>query len=378
MRVGFCCIHLQPDGLKSPLFQNAAATVTHVSKLKGKDRAVYLRRAVDANLAALAAIVRDLANQPANRRMFRITSGLLPLYTHEVAKPIYLDPGYHAEWRQKLFDIGKVARAHAIRLSFHPGQFTVLNSAKEAVRQASIEEFEYHTRCAHYMGFTGGNSYAKLLNGQEAKDQFVINVHGGAWHGDLETSLAAWDWSWARLSRAARRLITLENDEMSWDAASILALCERLSVRMVPDVHHHWVQSGEWLDPDSEFVKRMRRTWGALGPKMHVSMPLPNLLPGGYRDTPLLANRAKTTVLPDPTLPARPEDTNKPALRTHSDYIYHPAMVPYLQRWADAGWDIQVEAKMKNLAADALAASMEKYREHRSGRKQEHVSGRGR
>ena len=61
--------------------------------------------------------------------------------------------------------VGDTARALDVRLSMHPGQFTVLASDNADIVDRSIEEFEYHTDVIRYMGY--GKSF----------QDFKCNVH---------------------------------------------------------------------------------------------------------------------------------------------------------------------------------------------------------
>ncbi len=63
--------------------------------------------------------------------MMRIGSDLLPLYTVPEATAIYSE--LMPDLQPLLARCGEFARAHNIRLSFHPGQYSVLASDNEGV-----------------------------------------------------------------------------------------------------------------------------------------------------------------------------------------------------------------------------------------------------
>jgi len=200
--------------------------------------------------------------------------------------------------------------------------------ASEAVRTASMREFEYHCDLAEYLGYAG-----------IGRDDFCVNVHGGA-----RSTVDSWDWSWARLSKRAKRLISLENDEFSWSSFAMLRLCEHLGVRYVYDVHHDWVNRGVWQEPHGKLVKRIRATWDGFNPKIHLSTPLPEAVSASHRDYPSPLKEVRFTLV----------GASPRAYRAHSNYVWHPGLVAYAKRWFDAGVDIQLEAKAKNLASFAL------------------------
>ena len=48
------------------------------------------------------------------------------------------------ELEEILAHAGQLAKEHSVRLSVHPGQYTVLASNKPDVVEKSIEDLEYH------------------------------------------------------------------------------------------------------------------------------------------------------------------------------------------------------------------------------------------
>ena len=98
-------------------------------------------------------------------RMVRLGSDILPVYTEPNFGYIYRDPAIQKICETGFAAIGDVARSRDVRLSFHPGQFTVLASDRPDVVDKSVEEFEYHVDMARWMGY--GRSF----------QDFKINVH---------------------------------------------------------------------------------------------------------------------------------------------------------------------------------------------------------
>ncbi|MCQ6458593.1 hypothetical protein, partial [Vibrio parahaemolyticus] len=76
-------------------------------------------------------------------------------------------PDVQATCEIEFAKIGNIARQQDVKLSFHPGQFTVLASDNPDVVNRSIDEFEYHTDMARMMGY--GDRFHS--------DGFKINVH---------------------------------------------------------------------------------------------------------------------------------------------------------------------------------------------------------
>jgi UV DNA damage endonuclease len=110
----------------------------------------------------------------------------------------------------------------------------------------------------------------------------------------------------------------------------------------VLDIHHHWVKTGEYIEPTDDRVKKVIDSWrGARRPVIHYSVS---------REDVLVNHCAATRPDMEPLL----ESGHKKAkLRAHSDFMWNDAC----NQWAleHGEWaDILVEAKGKNLASFAL------------------------
>ena len=77
-------------------------------------------------------------------RMCRLGSNQLPMYTQPTWRYYWQKPDIRKQLARGYAKVGKLARELGVRLSFHPGQFTVLASDNPDIVERSIEEFEYH------------------------------------------------------------------------------------------------------------------------------------------------------------------------------------------------------------------------------------------
>jgi UV DNA damage repair endonuclease len=151
---------------------------------------------VEHNLAAQIRLLDYVAQLPAGRRMLRLSSDLLPFYSHPKVLEFYQDPALMSRLQELFAAIGDRAREADIRLSFHPGQFCVLGSDRTEVVENSLAEFEYHADMIRMMGY-----------GKQFQD-FKCNVHIAGRLGAEGVREV-----WPRLSGVARNCITFENDE---------------------------------------------------------------------------------------------------------------------------------------------------------------------
>jgi UV DNA damage endonuclease len=230
---------------------------------------------------------------------FRVNSQILPLKTHPRCGYDAAGLPQGAQIIRAFRRCGAFARAKAIRLSFHPDQFVVLNSPRPEVVEASIRELEYQAEVASWIGAD------------------VINLHAGGAYGDKVAALHRLRTTMAGLPRAVRSRLTLENDDHSYTPSDLLPLCHELNVPLVYDVHHHRCL------PDGLTVEAATaaalRTWKR-EPLFHVSSPL-----GGW-----------CSRMP----------------RRHADYI-RPCDFPAC--WRTLRLTVEVEAKAKELAVRRLA-----------------------
>ena len=334
-RIGFACKYLHEDQtqkkkvleeLQRPLTEKC----TTVAWLNRQTRDVAEQRLWDImvhNAAAVKRLVEYVGSLPPELRMVRLGSNQLPCATEPSWRYFWSLPDVVAYGEKAYRQVGDAARRLDVRLSMHPGQFTVLASDNPEIVERSIEEFEYHATLIRWMGF-----------GKKFQD-FKNNVHISGRKGPqgIKDILP-------RLSPEARNTITIENDENKWGLEASLELAD--DVPLVLDIHHHWVNTGEYIEPDDDRIYRIIDSWRGVRPAMHYSLCREDYLQGHRSD-----------VRPDMSQLIE-AGYKKQKLRAHSDYCHNDAC----NDWALSHWqwaDIMVEAKMKNLASGQLYSMTE-------------------
>jgi UV DNA damage repair endonuclease len=329
-KIGFACKYMHPDQTQSKklleeIQRPLNTKTTTVQWLNRQSKNIAEERLWDImqhNIAAYRKLVEYVGSLPQSLRMVRLGSDCLPMYT---------EPTWGYYWRladvrdycaREFAKVGETARRLGVRLSFHPGQFTVLASDSPDIVERSIEEFEYHVDMARWMGY--GNAF----------QDFKINVHISGRQGPAGIRNVL-----GRLSPEARNCITIENDEVSWGLDASLELVNDLA--LVLDIHHHWVKTGEYIEADDDRIKRVIDSWRGVRPVIHYSVSREDVLVGHCAAT-------------------RPElesllgsGYKKGKLRAHSDYMWNTAV----NDWAlsHLSWaDMMVESKCKNLASIEL------------------------
>lgn len=333
-RIGFCCKYISRDAQISGFgprdaerqYSQRTITLTRARSLAPAAAEAKLWELTRENTAALGRFVRLVAGFTPQRRMARLGSDVLPLYTHPEFSAFYRRADVRSYLERSLSETGQVARTAGVRLSFHPGQFCVLASDRPAAVDSSIAEMEYHADLARWLGY--GNSFHD--------HGFKINVHISGRRGPDGVRAVL-----PRLSTTARNLITIENEEHAYGLDAALSLADVLPI--VLDTHHHWIHTGQYLPHTDDAVRRIIDSWRGVRPALHYSISRETVLPGHPTDQ--LPNYATLTAA----------GHNSCSLRAHSDYYWNAAANDYILGFWDR-FDIQCESKAKNLASERLYA----------------------
>ena len=328
MRIGFACKYLHHDQTqKKKLLEEIQRPLntrsTTVQWLNRQSRGVAEQRLWEImvhNIKAFSNLVEYVGGLQKELRMVRLGSDCLPVYTQEDWAYFWKKPDVVAYCETHFANVGRIAREKDVRLSFHPGQFTVLASDNPDIVNRSIEEFEYHVNMARWMGF-----------GREFQD-FKINVHISGRQGPAGIIDVL-----PRLSPEARNTITIENDENSWGLEASLELSRH--VALVLDIHHHWVKTGEYILPTDDRLTSIKDSWRGVRPVIHYSYSRNEWLPQDF-DHNTMPNM--NTLLES--------GHKKQKLRAHSDYYPNKAVNEWAWSFTD-DYDIMCESKMKNLAS---------------------------
>jgi UV DNA damage endonuclease len=325
-RIGFACKIQESHDKAAPGLNTGTTTITWLNNQTRDVAAAKLWGILDKNTNAVRKQLDWISKLPHSQRMFRLSSDLLPAYTHDDWSWFYWQGDVVRELEARFAQIGDLARQHDIRLSFHPGQFCVLASDNPEIVENSIQEFEYHCDLIRYMGY-----------GREFQD-FKCNVHIAGKQGPEGIKRAM-----TKLSREARNTLTIENAEFTWGIDASLELVDTCA--LVLDIHHHWIMSGEYIEPKDPRVQRMWESWRGVRPVIHYSLSRENVVVDHDTQTkPKLGELLQ-------------QGFTKAKLRAHSDYYWNEEC----NRWAASFSpyaDIMLEAKEKNLAQQGFVKQM--------------------
>src|SRR3954466_12460965 len=127
--------------------------------------------------------------------LYRMATGLAPYASHPDHPEFRAQPG---ECLERVARVGARATAAGIRLSTHPGQYTVLNSTDERVAALAVDELEVQ---------------AAILEGLGPGPEAVVVLHVGGAAGGIDAARDRFVHGVERLSDAARNRLLVENDD---------------------------------------------------------------------------------------------------------------------------------------------------------------------
>ncbi|UFJ43071.1 UV DNA damage repair endonuclease UvsE [Brevibacillus humidisoli] len=287
IRLGYACISMATKN--NP---NKKTTLAQLQKLDRAGQMKKLRKILQTNFFNLMEILAY--NREHAIYLYRLPSEFVPFATHPVAD------GW--DWEKEFswdFDkAGEYIRKHGMRVTSHPGHYSILNTPHEEVLRSTINDFDYHARVLDRMGLDIDS---------------VMVTHVGGVYGDKQASLDRFADHFQRLPDHVKKRLVVENDDTSFGMREVLELCERLGVPMILDVHHHdCVNNGERLE---EYLPRIFQTWGERTPKIHFSSP-----------------------------------RSESDFRSHADNINVDDFLRFVEKISHGNVDIMLECKQKDLA----------------------------
>ena len=232
MRIGYACVNTT--------FRESASRTFRVASYS-EDRA---REVTASNLAALGRILAW--NVENGISYFRISSGTVPLASHPV---MALD--WRSAFAGDLAALGAYARDHSMRLTLHPGQYTLINSPREEVVKNSIDELVYHADLLDLMGMDSTHK---------------IQLHAGGVYGDKAAATRRFIDVYRELPEGVRRRLAIEHEERNYSLADLMPIHEATGVPIVFDVFHHRLHNrGESV---GEALALVAPVWEGHGPMM--------------------------------------------------------------------------------------------------------------
>ena len=233
MNIGYACLTLgvQKADFRSCFMKNAS-----------DEKLIAL---IDHNLNSLENMINyNIRNQI---RLFRISSDLIPFASSPVNTLLWQDL-----FKTRFEILGEKLEKAKMRVSMHPGQYTVLNSPDGSVVERAIADLVYH---------------ARVLDSLSVNEESKIVVHIGGIYGDKEKAMQRFEENWNRLDLMVKRRLVIENDDRSYSIADAILLGTKLGIPVIYDQLHHMVNSpvdteGEHTKDDAFWIDEASKTWG--------------------------------------------------------------------------------------------------------------------
>lgn len=227
MNIGYACLTV---GVRDTNFK----TCTMKNATKGN-----LISIMEFNLNSLENIIDY--NIDNKIKLFRISSDIIPFGSSSVN---------NIEWWNlfsgKLEDIGEKIKKYGIRVSMHPGQYTVINSPKEEVVERAVDDLVYHNR---------------FLDSLKVDKKNKIILHIGGVYGDKSSAINRFKENYNKLPDDIKSRLVIENDDKSYNINDVLDIGQSLDIPVVYDNLHNRVLSFDKSKSDNYWINEAKKTW---------------------------------------------------------------------------------------------------------------------
>jgi UV DNA damage endonuclease len=253
MRIGYACLLVGVEGTTIRACRLDAATHDRMASL------------VSQNLQTLNCILDY--NHANNIHMFRISSDIIPFGSNKA-----VNFPWQTLYADELQALGKKAKQCDIRLSMHPGQYTVLNSPHAHVVENAIRDLEYHCDVLDAMGMDATNK---------------IILHIGGIYGDKPAAIERFKSHYMNLGDRIKQHLVIENDDTCYTIEDVLAIGSELKIPVVVDNLHHEINPSAKAQSIKEWITDCATTWrkkdGAQ--KIHYSQQAQGKRAGSHSET---------------------------------------------------------------------------------------------
>ncbi|MDY0235191.1 MAG: UV DNA damage repair endonuclease UvsE [Gudongella sp.] len=242
MRIGYACLlkGVADTRIKGTIQKNATEErLLEISKY---------------NLNTLIRILKYNADN--NIKMFRISSDIIPFGSSPVNK---------LQWDKILVEefneLKEIIIKTGIRLSMHPGQYTVINSHKVEVVNRAVEDLVYHNRFLDALQLDASNK---------------IIIHIGGVYGDKANAIKRFSKSYHALDDSIKKRLVIENDDKSYNIEEVLEIGINNQIPVVFDNLHHKVNNCP--GNDKYWIELANKTWKKKDGKQKIHYSQQNIL----------------------------------------------------------------------------------------------------
>lgn len=227
MSIGYACqtVGVLNTGQKSCIMKNASET--------------NLLSLIDHNLGSFENIVDY--NIKNDIKLFRISSDLIPFGSSLVNNICWWEI-----FEKQVQKISEKIRISGMRVSMHPGQYTVLNSPNIDVVTKAIDDLNYH---------------AVVLDSFKATAKSKIVLHIGGVYNDKKQAIKRFIANYRNLDSSVKNRLVLENDDKSYNIDDVLEIGTMLDVPVIFDNLHNEINSCDNQKSAFYWIDECRKTW---------------------------------------------------------------------------------------------------------------------
>ncbi|TVP91836.1 UV DNA damage repair endonuclease UvsE [Alkalibacterium sp.] len=240
MNIGYACITRGPAAGRYRTCRKQNATPEHLTTL------------IKHNLTVLENMIEY--NHHQKIRLFRMSSDMIPFGSDFQTNTLDWSTLFKSEFER----IGKKIDAYQMRVSMHPGQYTVLNSPDSGVVERAVDDLVYHTQ------------FMENLN-LDATHKIILHI--GGVYGDKETAIDRFVNTYEKLDDLIKKRLIIENDDRSYNIEEVIEISKLTGAPVVYDNLHHKINHSGSYGNDYDWVKKAAETWRKNDgrPKVHYS-----------------------------------------------------------------------------------------------------------
>ncbi len=207
-------------------------------------------------------------NSENNVHIFRISSDLIPFGSDRKVNHIDWINQFDTEWK----NLKDLIKKNNIRVSMHPGQYTVLNAQDNSIVDRAISDLEYH---------------AQVLSALGTDNSCKIILHIGGVYNDKEAAINRFIDNFNTLSTDVKNRLVIENDDRSYNINDVLTISQRTNIPVVYDNLHNELNPYDQSLSDEYWIKRCNATWRKQDgkQKIHYSQKNQNKKEGSHSNT---------------------------------------------------------------------------------------------
>lgn len=227
MNIGYACITVGVKNTELRSCTQKNATETKLMEL------------IEHNLKSLDTMIHYNINNKI--KLFRISSDLIPFGSSPVNKLPWWEI-----YEQQLKQIGEKIKQSGMRVSMHPGQYTVLNSPDDKVVARAMEDLNYHT---------------KVLDSLGVGPSHKIVLHIGGIYNDKPLAMQRFITNYSMLSEEVKKRLVLENDDKMYNIKDVLEISSHTKAPVIFDNLHNKINPPSDNKDEVPWIEDCKRTW---------------------------------------------------------------------------------------------------------------------